>query len=283
MLPATEERIGTYAPIPACLWQENPHGLVSLWDMLQNYLPFYEISHSLGRLKERVKFVGGSTLYSDRIDEKDLARFRTLLESIQQQCKDFGLPQTAKLAERALARKPPKNLAELGRELDLFNDALTGDLEGESIFRIPLERRKYFECDDLFGTSVGNAFRSCARDIRKAGSCYALEQEDACVHHLMLVLERGLNALAGKVGVSYLRTNWQEIINNIALQLKSMPKGKEKDFYLAVNAQFGFLKDAYRNHSEHARDEHYDMPKAQSILNHVIDFMQALANGGLKE
>ena len=62
----------------------------------------------------------------------------------------------------------------------------------------------------------------------------------------MLALERGLNALAGKVGVSYQRTNWQEIINNVALQLKSMVRGKERDFYLEVNAQFGFLKDAYR-------------------------------------
>jgi hypothetical protein len=92
-----------------------------------------------------------------------------------------------------------------------------------------------------------------------------------------------LNALAGKVGVPYQRTNWQEIINNIALQLKSMARGKEKDFYLTVNAEFGFLKDAYRNDAEHARDEHFDMPKALSILNHVREFMQALADGGLKE
>jgi len=50
-----------------------------------------------------------------------------------------------------------------------------------------------------------------------------------------------------------------------------------------VNAQFGFLKDAYRNHSEHAHDDPYDMEKALHILNHVRNFMQALANGGLTE
>jgi hypothetical protein len=43
------------------------------------------------------------------------------------------------------------------------------------------------------------------------------------------------------------------------------------------------LKDAYRNHSEHARDNPYDMDKARSILNHVRDFMQALEKGGLSE
>lgn len=99
----------------------------------------------------------------------------------------------------------------------------------------------------------------------------------------MLVLERGLNALAVKVGVPYQRTNWQNIIDQIATKLKLAPRGTERDFYVEVNAQFGFLKDAYRNHSEHARDDPYDMDKAQSTLNHVHDFMQALEKGGLSE
>jgi hypothetical protein len=50
-----------------------------------------------------------------------------------------------------------------------------------------------------------------------------------------------------------------------------------------VNAQFGFLKEAYRKHSAHARDDPYDMPKALSIFNHVKEFMQEIEKGGLKE
>jgi hypothetical protein len=97
------------------------------------------------------------------------------------------------------------------------------------------------------------------------------------------VLERGLNALAVKVGVSYQRTNWQVIIDQISKNLKSLPKGDERDFLNEANSQFGFLKNAYRNHSEHARDDPYDMEKAPSILNHVRSFMQALESGGLSE
>ena len=92
-----------------------------------------------------------------------------------------------------------------------------------------------------------------------------------------------MNALATRVGIPYQRANWQNIIEQIASNLKSAPRGPDRDFYLEVNAQFGFLKDAYRNHSEHARDDHYDMPKALSILNHVRDFMQAIEKDGLKE
>jgi hypothetical protein len=177
----------------------------------------------------------------------------------------------------------PQKEDEMFFQLNHLNDSLSSELERESIFRIPPERRDYLERGNLFGPKVATAFPSCARDIQKAGSCYALGQEDACVHHLMLVLERGLNALAAKVGVRYDRINWHNIIEKIASQLKSLPRGAERDFYDETNAQFGFLKVAYRNHSEHAHDDPYDLEKALSILTHVRVFMQTLEKGGLSE
>lgn len=101
----------------------------------------------------------------------------------------------------------------------------------------------------------------------------------------MLALERGLYALAAKSGVvSYHHANWQTVINQIETQLKSSSLSpSDRDFYRQANAQFGFLKEAYRNHSAHTRDDPYDMEKAGSILNHVRGFMQAIEKGGLKE
>src|SRR5580704_15392134 len=100
----------------------------------------------------------------------------------------------------------------------------------------------------------------------------------------MMVLERGLKVLAKTVGVSpYHQANWQAVITNIETQTKTLPRGPFLDFYREVNAHFGFLKVAYRNHSEHAHDDLYDMPKALHILNHVKEFMQALEKGGLAE
>jgi hypothetical protein len=168
-------------------------------------------------------------------------------------------------------------------DLDHLNGSLITELKKEAVFRIPPERKDYFERSDLFGPKVADAFPSCGRDIRMAGNCYALGQEDACVHHLMLVLERGLNALAIKVAVSGHHANWQVIINEIEKNLKSLPRGPDLNFYRQVNAQFGFLKEAYRNHSEHAHDDPYDMEKALSILIHVRGFMQALEKGGISE
>ena len=251
--------------------------------MLQNYLPIYQIALELQRLRSECTLRKNLDTLSVQMQPWDRDAFQVLLETLIKGCPDYSFIHTAELAKKALSRSLPKTYADMFSALTYLDDSLSNELEKESVFRIPSERKGYFDQDKLFGPKGAAAFPSCERDIRKAGSCYALGQEDACVHHLMLALERGLNALASKVSVIYERTNWQNIIEQVAKKVKSLPGSSEKDFYLAVNAQFGFLKDAYRNHAEHARDDHYDMPKALSILNHVREFMQALEKGGLSE
>ena len=269
-------------PKPDCnravAWR--PGRLWNLWDMLQSYFPIYKISVDLQRLRRTADVHRGT---SQRVHDSDAKNFQLLLEAIQRECLALGLTAPNEMAKRLIDKPPPENYEVMFVDLDHLDGSIGTALEKEAVFRIPPERKDFFERDKLFGSKVSNAFPSCGRDIRKAGSCYALGQADACVHHLMLVLERGLNALAAQVGVPYHRTNWQNIIDQIATKLKSTPKSAARDFYIEVNARFGFLKDAYRNHSEHVRDDHYDMPKALSILNHARSFMQELAKGGLTE
>jgi hypothetical protein len=209
--------------------------------------------------------------------------FTALIKEIHQKCLEYGLIDTSDMAKRILDGAAPETYADMFSHLNHLDGSLGNQLNKEAVFRVPSELKSYYGRDDLFGIEVAEAFPSCGWDIQRAGSCYALGFGDGCVHHLMLVLERGLNALAVKVEVPYQRTNWQNIIDQIKAKLKSAPKGTERDFYIEVNAQFGLLKDSYRNHSEHARDDHYDMPKALHILNHVREFMQAIAKGGLAE
>src|SRR5450759_1647708 len=271
----------TVLPMSSAGQDFQPGRLWSLWDMLQSYYLIYQLALMLQSLRATSLFFKDSVHKKPPQDEVN--RFNALLEAVHQRCLEYGLNYTSDMAKRIIDKPALETYADIFPELDHLNGSLSYELEKEAVFRVPLERKKCYEQDDLFGKKVAAAFPSCERDIRKAGSCYALGQEDACVHHLMLVLERGLNALAVKVGVPYQRTNWQNIIDPIATKLKLAPRGTERDFYIEVNAQFGFLKDAYRNHSEHARDNPYDMDKARSILNHVRDFMQALEKGGLSE
>ena len=251
--------------------------LQSLWAMLQNFMPIYELAAQLQAFRTKADLLGKSqSLYDPKL-------FKALLGNIQNVCTEYGFAHTSELAKRSMKRPPAENYRDVSLIIDHLNDSLTSELEKEAICRIPPERKNYFEHDYLFGKEVAAAFPSCSRDIQKAGSCYALGQEDACVHHLMLVLERGLNALAAEVGVPYEQINWQPIIDRIGKQAKLLPRGTQRDFYLDVNAQFGFLKNAYRNHSQHAHDDPYDLEKALSILKHVRGFMQELEKGGVSE
>ncbi len=262
----------------------HPQRLVSLWDMLRNYFPIYKIGIDLQNLRRVIGLFADSPRGSvSEVHDHESAEFERLVHNIQEHCSAHGLNVTAEMAGRLLSQPLSKTYGGVFADLNHLDGSLGSELNRELAFRIPPERLAYYEQDELFGAEVAAAFPSCARDIRKAGSCYALGQEDACVFHLMLVLERGLNALAGKFGVPFHHTNWQTIIDQIKAKLDHEPRGPVRDFYIEVNAQFGFLKDAYRNHSQHARDDPYDLPKALSILNHVRDFMQALTKGGLSE
>lgn len=248
--------------------------------MMQSYFPIYKIAIDLQNLRKIAEVYENTRKELDNFDKRALS---DLLEAIQRECLALGLVPPHEMAGRLIERGDTITYATLLADLNHLDGSLNTELRKEAVFRIPPERKGYFEQDELFGPKVAANFPSCERDIKRAGNCYALAQGDACVHHLMLVLERGLNALASKVSVTYERTNWQNIIEQVAKRVKSLPGSTEKDFYLEVNAQFGFLKDAYRNHAEHARDDHYDVPKALSTFNHVRSFMQALAKDGLSE
>jgi hypothetical protein len=261
-----------------------PGRLWSLWDMLQSYLPIYQIAMDLQALLSRAEMFKSAHHNNSPLPKWEVEKFSALLESIIRKCPAYGLNHTADLAKPVLSRlSHERTYADQSSELIHLNDSLSSELDKEAAFRIPADRKVFFERPDLFGSKVAAAFPSCERDIQKAGSCYAVGQEDACVHHLMLVLERGLAALAVKFKVSHHHTNWQTIINEIESKIKSLSRGPQLNSYRQINAQFGFLKEAYRNHSEHAHDDPYDLEKALHIFNHVKMFMQAIEEEGLAE
>ena len=90
-----------------------------------------------------------------------------LLEKIQLVCVDFGFGHTSAMAKKAINR-PPKVYGDILSELTHLHDSLSHELDGEFVFRVPSERRAYYESSAGFGPDVADAFPSCARDILKA-------------------------------------------------------------------------------------------------------------------
>ena len=115
----------------------------------------------------------------------------------------------------------------------------------------------------------------------------------------MNVLERGLRSLAKapevnvtfKAGIEV--ENWKNIIDSIEAAIgkeikrieKEEPRGLGKltklKLYGDTAMQFRYLKDAWRNHVAHGRDQ-YDEHQAETILKHTLDFMAYLADAGLQ-
>ena len=86
--------------------------LWSLWDMLQSYLPFYDIGCRLNAMLTRDQLLKGTGSYSSDLGNIGNQEHRGLIEAIQKACQQHGLIHTADMAARALARPLPENYRE---------------------------------------------------------------------------------------------------------------------------------------------------------------------------
>jgi hypothetical protein len=276
---------------------------LSLLDMLKAYaVGFYQVALALQEMRSEAEI--RKDLWKEGIDEFAQRKFRTLLASIKQECATLELKHTLSMTQgiesKFLARakfekgsvfgigSAPYTYVDLSNDLETINMSFSNELQEELIFRIASGKTGFFEKDDLFGPGVSNAFPSAVDNIRNAGTCFAVEQWDACVFHLMRVLERGLRVMAIRFSVSFQNATWNTIIQDIETSIRGINPSvgadwrEQRTFYSEAARHFRFLKDAWRNHIMHLGDV-YDEGKALSVLRGVHELMQTLAKGGLHE
>ncbi len=142
--------------------------------------------------------------------------------------------------------------------------------------------QEILDADVLWAKTIG-AFQSAARDAKEASYCYALSRNNASVHHCMMVLERGFDSLAHKLGFDPGARSWGTVIDDMEREIvdrqKKLKAAKPTDLltFLSVAAkEFTYFKDAWRNHTAHGRAE-YDENDARKVLTHTRDFMEHLA------
>jgi hypothetical protein len=275
-------------------------GAVTLLDMLKRYaFSFHEVVIRLEQLRNRAlihESIGPQYLAAP-VSKWEREELSNSLRDMRKECDSLMLADTAELIsfmESEVLRKADKySFGDILKDLETLNFSFSTGLRKRFFFRIEDEKKKYFQTDDWVGLQVNSAFPLCAGEIKNAGNCYALEQNDACVFHCMCTLEIALRVLAKELGVTFSGTldlqNWQNIIQNIEGEIKKLeqlPKSPYKSerlkFLSGAAMQFRWFKDAWRNNVMHGRDI-YDAGKAFSIFDHVREFMQALADGGLAE
>jgi hypothetical protein len=154
---------------------------------------------------------------------------------------------------------------------------------GSMLFKaIARERNSYVDGSWLHDSSIVAAFPTAAKELERAGICYALGQPTATVFHSMRALEPVLVALAAPFGISAKFENWQNIINDIEAKVRALgqlPKSQQKvddeKFFGEACSHLYFIKNAWRNHVAHARDSYSD-DEGLKVLQHSKEFVESL-------
>ena len=154
------------------------------------------------------------------------------------------------------------------------------DLSLQKVFVIHPSLTRYYDQVKLFGDEVFTNFPSAASDIVRSGSCLALGRGTACVMHVMRVIEVGLNALAGELGIGK-QNDWGKYLtsidNELAARMKlSRARSPNEQFYAESAHTIDNMRRAFRNPTMHP-EKVYSTERAEEILASIGSFMRHLA------
>jgi hypothetical protein len=108
----------------------------------------------------------------------------------------------------------------------------------------------------------------------------ALERHTASAFHAMRATEVGLKAISQMIGVPY-APSWESHLKQLQSHIDSIDKSdaaqrEDRMFYSEAAAQFGAIKDAWRNPVMHTVSRH-STESATEIFDAVRMFMRTLA------
>jgi len=188
-----------------------------------------------------------------------------------------------KSAER-LSRWPSNpRWSELNTRCRALRDAIETELKAYVFYQYPKANGQVLKSWKADWRAALKAFPSIERDAFGATDCYALQHNTASIFHSMRVLEHGLAALAGEVGVSITTQSWQNVIDQIESRIRELGKGPNSPeklerlrFLSEAAKEMVYFKDGWHNHVSHNRAT-YDEYQARGVLEHVRAFMTVLS------
>jgi hypothetical protein len=177
------------------------------------------------------------------------------------------------------------NNQDLLSELRVLKETIDKGLEWQLIYRYPTAKNHILSNWKADWAHILEKFPSTSPDIVAGVDLWALGHSTASVFHFMRVLEHGLRALAADVGKAFDVQNWQNIIDQIESEIRSLgktlPAGLAKSdrlqFLSETAKEFFYFKDGWRNYVSHNRAD-YDEYQARSVMEHVKSFMIVLSS-----
>lgn len=272
-------------------WMVRPFQLVSWYDMQKfGAEKYFAIARGLEHL---VVIFQNRAIVDEPFEAKP--QWNDMFCAIRDRCAECGLSVSSDLltqfADEINDINSRMTFGDVSSRMDHIGRTITTEMKQAVFMYIPADRAERYDQQELFGAEVASVFTSASFDIRESGNCYAAGRYTACVFHLMRVLEIGLLTFAREFpSVPTDRENWQQIIEKIEAEIRTMPKAQTKpvdwkqkhEKYSQTANSFMFFKDAWRNYTAHARGKYVE-DEADMIFRNVGSFMRQLAEGGLHE
>jgi hypothetical protein len=300
-----ERIISSQSTPPVCLWQENPNGLVSLYNVLEFTAGrFMETLAAIHRLEKELE---------TNTDRAKLDRWMQNVKSAYTECETLGMTSSATQAQRALALWDQNNPASLVREhvQDLLR-RIRDDMFGISLYRILPDKGDFLVRDpslspmgwsptqirrksplEYFGTEIVKRFPAIHTDLAEAIKCYIFECRPACVFHLMRATEIGIPKLAKMCEIKDRSPSWGTVLTQAEkytqkTEFKDLPDHLKPliEFLRFVVADMRSLQRAWRNKVSHVEDkliladvDGIESNDAYQIMIATRTFLERLAKG----
>ena len=281
--------------LPVCLSRENPHRLVSLWDIVKAFdaALFVHLAEILGGLTgpssgETKRELENRTPVDEPLKE---AGSRALVH-VEANCIDLGLVSSLATVRRIQAFLTTEGCKmeeyrSLGSELQ---GRLVDEFEGRFFLSLNTDEAEYYLCPFKGWENIIARFPDAQSDIEEMSKCFALSRYAAAVFHSVNVIECGLLDLGKFLIIADPKSGWTAVSNKLDTLVS---KTKFPDLDPAFQATFPFLeqvhgtvaalKNAWRNKISHAQGKLTVMTAdfrpevAEEIMKATRAFMRRLA------
>ncbi|MDR3562801.1 MAG: hypothetical protein P4N59_15375 [Negativicutes bacterium] len=275
-------------------------GMVTLLDILRAYAEAYvKGAKTMAMLNVQIFYNAQASGYDVRNDFQLLNRLNMHLSDLLGHCQPH-LPMTAAAVLRLRATINDAELMSTWQSADtvlqtMITEVLTrleDELSLNLFFKLPEEKRKYFEQWGDGWEKILARFPDMVRDVEEMNKCFALSRYTAAMFHALHVAEWGAIQLGDYIGVTDPKKGWgpterrlQELIRGGHTNLPSSLAGAF-DFLEQINREIDSMVLAWRHKVDHAANHLAILPNidfTQDVAEHVISavriFMLRLMDG----
>ena len=224
------------APL-ACLIIENPHRLVSLWDMLEFYAAsFVECIDQIRSIEITLK--ESPQELSSPEGRMAAEMFTPWLQNVAVLCDRIMLRSCALHARRTLDdwNSGRTNAADFAERIRDLRHRVIDDLRTRYFFSVDEAKAPFFvyasdsggdhmrlkSISEVFGEQAVNRFPEAGADMEDAVKCWVADFRPACVFHLMRIIESAIPRIARLSGNTDPKPSWGSVLSRVeAIAIKT--------------------------------------------------------------